>query len=391
MGEGNVACEVDGAISEAEGALCDDVHVNLEGAALASGIIADCAFDGAGVSTLTMSGQASAGSGLRDLDVRAYQPDDEGEILRLNQAVFGTARTRDDWRWQNVESPAGPSAIALAYDASRLVGHLALEPRRARVVGVERMVAQAVDGMVAPEERRRGVFLAVATRALALACARRVDVVVGIPNQDSRGALLRLGFETRLTLHRRVLVWSPVRLVRRLSSRGRASAVEVRWEPREGDPKAWASRVDDLGAASMMHMDYALERTSRAWLHRYGARPDARYRLVTGRSAAAVVAHQLVGASRTVHVCDLVTEDVSSMRETAFLLLGVLRHAWRSGAGAVSCRCVRGSVLDRALRILGFAKAHGEFPVMFLSLTDDPIPPIQPEKAFVTAGDFDIV
>jgi GNAT superfamily N-acetyltransferase len=95
---------------------------------------------------------------------RRYEAGDEKEILALRRLVFanGEAVRNSEayWRWEYVDCPAGPAAIWLAVDDSRVVGHYAVRPVRMQCDGEPLAGSVSLDAMTHPDYRREGIFAA---------------------------------------------------------------------------------------------------------------------------------------------------------------------------------------------------------------------------------------
>ena len=93
---------------------------------------------------------------------RRYEAGDEEEILALRRLVFSEgeeARNSESyWRWEYVDSPAGPATIWLAVADGRVVGHYAVRPVRMQCDGEALAGSVSLDAMTHPDFRRESIF-----------------------------------------------------------------------------------------------------------------------------------------------------------------------------------------------------------------------------------------
>ncbi len=92
------------------------------------------------------------------------------EILELRKAVFPgenpEKQNPEYWDWEFQNAFFGYAEIYAAQHDNLLVGHYALLPQRYRIDGHTRTAGLAVDAMVHPRQRRKGMFSALQERAV---------------------------------------------------------------------------------------------------------------------------------------------------------------------------------------------------------------------------------
>jgi hypothetical protein len=83
-------------------------------------------------------------------------------ILDLRKIVFAGENPEkqdpDYWNWEFEKSFFGKAEVFAALEGSDLIGHYALLPQRYRIHGESRSAGLAVDAMVHPQRRRKGLF-----------------------------------------------------------------------------------------------------------------------------------------------------------------------------------------------------------------------------------------
>ncbi|MFO7600852.1 MAG: GNAT family N-acetyltransferase [Candidatus Desulfacyla sp.] len=152
--------------------------------------------------------------------MRDYREGDEAQILNLRQRVFGDldpVRLRPEtWRWQFRDNPAGEALCVLAQDHDRIAGQYALIPTRFSVQGKETRFALSCDTMIDPDDRRQGLFTALARKAYQrLESESGITTVWGFPNEASLPGFARHLDWRRVTVFPlRVALLRPLTLLR---------------------------------------------------------------------------------------------------------------------------------------------------------------------------------
>jgi GNAT superfamily N-acetyltransferase len=124
-----------------------------------------------------------------EFSLERLSPEVEEAFLRLFPPEDGKSPERMRWRFEG--SPAGPGWIATARDPAaggRIIGVVAMNPVTMSARGSSIAAYQAVDLIVDPAYRGRGVFLGLG-RALLDGAAERGGVMVwGFPNDNAQHA-----------------------------------------------------------------------------------------------------------------------------------------------------------------------------------------------------------
>jgi GNAT superfamily N-acetyltransferase len=119
--------------------------------------------------------------------LRSYILGDEEGILELRRDVFGSKDpfklNRDAWEWEFLQNPEGESIIIVAEEKAKIVGHYGLLPLIMSYYGKNVALALAVDLMVHPSFRRKGLFLRLFEHIVEEAKRHNIDAILGFPNR----------------------------------------------------------------------------------------------------------------------------------------------------------------------------------------------------------------
>jgi Acetyltransferase (GNAT) domain len=130
-----------------------------------------------------------------------YRSGDELDILSLWRHVFGADRTSEHWQWQFRDNPHGKFFIILARDIvhQSLIGQCAVMPVDLNLMGKRLRAGQAVDTMVHPDFRMKGIFEKSAKNCFELLKNNGFALVYGFPNRNAfPGWIRKLGW-SRIT------------------------------------------------------------------------------------------------------------------------------------------------------------------------------------------------
>jgi GNAT superfamily N-acetyltransferase len=146
--------------------------------------------------------------------IRPYAPGDEIKIIALCEKILGSTSTLEQWRWRNLENPAGQAVVFVAEEkeARRLVGHTAAIPTDLKVGDFSRKGFFLVDSVVDPSHRGKGIH-AVLTLAISKeSCMRDGGFGFGLPNKQAYLPTLKTGAIELFTmsLFLKVLDWRKV-------------------------------------------------------------------------------------------------------------------------------------------------------------------------------------
>lgn len=121
------------------------------------------------------------------MKIRPYIAGDESGILKLRRCVFGVQDPfklkRDTWQWEFLENPEGRALIIVAEEKDKIIGHYGLLPTRISYYGKDILVGLAVDLMVHPGFRRKGLFLKLFERVVEEAKKYNFNAIWGFPNR----------------------------------------------------------------------------------------------------------------------------------------------------------------------------------------------------------------
>lgn len=137
---------------------------------------------------------------MGELRFRPYRPGDEVAINDTFNAVFGTDRSLEEWRWKFQRGPV-ESPIMLATENDDLLAHYAGVPVRLRIEGRTVLAAQIVDVFSTKRARRRmarrGVWVqTVESFFSAFGEHGELQLLFGFPGRRAlRLGILQLGYD----------------------------------------------------------------------------------------------------------------------------------------------------------------------------------------------------
>jgi GNAT superfamily N-acetyltransferase len=219
------------------------------------------------------------------IQVREALDDELPQVVALLESAFGHipdgARTVEFFRWKHRSSPFGRSLLLVATDGPRVVGLRTLMLWRLRAGGRTIAALRGVDSATHPAYQGRGVFSRLTREILELARGQ-ADLLFNNPNDESRSAYLRLGWELAGWMPIWIRVRRPVRVLlgaRTVNRQGPGGTIEV-------DAAPVARALDDPRLADLLD-EYAERdgrlRTDRdvAYLRwRYAEPPGLDHRVV---------------------------------------------------------------------------------------------------------------
>ncbi len=145
--------------------------------------------------SILSSGQPTAGWQESGLTTRATNPADAAAVVRCAEEVFGAAWTSGFIAWKYFQNPAGRIYGRCAELDGQPVGFYGHIPLRVMLRGEILPAAQAVDAMVAPGARRRGVFVRLARETFAEMDRAGVRLAYVFPSPAAQAAFTdRLGW-----------------------------------------------------------------------------------------------------------------------------------------------------------------------------------------------------
>lgn len=350
---------------------------------------------------------------MSELTVRRYVPGDEQQINHLHNAVFGTERSLEVWRWKYEHSPRGQiKLIYVMEDADHVVGHYGNLTLDAVYQGEVLFAAQPTDIAIQAEYRGRGLIAPLFRTQPPLARAEGVRFGFGFPNE------LHYPVGKEVLGYRDV---GEVLLMRRYLNPGLFLARLVRiprildWTRPLGKRLAWvlygqrwARSVEEWAIERVPYFD---ERFDRFWERmvnvypvmvarhgkhlnwRYVERPDVRYTTYAATQDEELQGYVVLSLERRIALQGLVA-DLLAVDETITeaLLQRALAHFLDQGVDMVSCWALRHTDLYRALRRLGFIQRRVAAPLVCMVFDHGTIDEkflCDPRNWYVTMGDSD--
>jgi GNAT superfamily N-acetyltransferase len=126
-----------------------------------------------------------------ELEIRAYRPGDEKQILTLFRQSFGRDLDAQAWAWRFRDNPAGPGVIDLSWDGDILAAHYAVSPVTMRINGQDWLTGLSGTTMTHPHYRGQGLFPKLARSVYALMAQAGMGMVWGLPNALSHRGFIR--------------------------------------------------------------------------------------------------------------------------------------------------------------------------------------------------------
>ena len=126
---------------------------------------------------------------MNDNQVTDYLQGDEQEILQLFRQVFKKHRSQSHWKWENMESPAGPSIITLLKDKDKVKGHLALQRVIMKLGNETAAASQRICSMLHKDYREQGHYQRMLHHLLQQAEEQGVKLTYSFPNVQALKAL----------------------------------------------------------------------------------------------------------------------------------------------------------------------------------------------------------
>lgn len=292
------------------------------------------------------------------------------ELLKASLGEGAIPRTVEFWRWKHCRSPFGPSPFWIAETDERIVG-VRVFLRWTWTVNSRKIESvRAVDTATHPDFQGKGIFSKLTLRGVDELTRRGVAFVFNTPNEKSRPGYLKMGWST---VGKSTLWVAPrklgalVRVARsRLERRQTPGAPDE--EDRTEPVRSEALRMD--GVARLL--DAAETRSSRRYRTaldvrylewRYASCPGYRYGLTVSDSGRVLAIHRARrrAGAREVAICELVFDELASVREIGGLVRRVLR-ASDADYGIVAPPADPRSAI--ALAIAGFVPAPRMGPVL---------------------------
>lgn len=135
---------------------------------------------------------------MTDVELRAYDAEDEPAVLRLLSSSLGwlsDERYRDFFRWKHLLNPFGPSSSWVAVSDGEVVGFRTFLRWEFDHEGQVVRAARAVDTATDPRHQGRGIFSRLTLSGLEGLRDDGVDFVFNTPNDQSRPGYLKMGWQ----------------------------------------------------------------------------------------------------------------------------------------------------------------------------------------------------
>jgi hypothetical protein len=354
------------------------------------------------------------GTGLADVQFRAYRKGDEEGINRAYAEVF-ERRSLEEWRWKFQGNPEGFSLITVAEADGKIVGQYANLVVRLQVGERIVLACQGLDNFVHKDYRRLGsVQLKLASAQPSIMREAGVALAFGFPNEQAYllGKYF-LGYQDLFSfpIHFRRLTWR-LAVQRRfprlpgwiLGGLSRLSAAVTRCALRRHrnarisvhEVADFDRRVDALWEAARTSYSILTVRTQPYLTWRYVARPQHRYAILVAERDGALVGYVVLKREADGDVGQIV--DFLSVPDEAVdraLVSAALQWCLDQGFAYVLCGMLEEDRVYRSLVRCGFRR-HRDFSPLRISFgvscTElDPAVVRDPDDWHITLGDSDHV
>lgn len=345
---------------------------------------------------------------LDELVIRPARDADAAAVVMLFERAFDRTITEAHWRWK-LGSHADPMEnVVVAQLGERIVGHYGALPLPARVAGRDGTIAVALDAMVDPDYRRRGILTAMVTDAHPRWARGGAAMVLALPNEQWGSRIEAAGYVTLfpqswLVRPLRPLAWlgrrrPPFRMLAPLDPLPQR-LIDLRLRR---DPKISVREVDEPDASLDQfwqrlapHHAFSIRR-DRGWVAwRYLASPELKYRVLVARRGGEPVgfaAYRLRhDPERTLGLIAEVTTLPADDAARDTLLAALLTRFYADGVELAATLALPESPLYRAARRAGFRLTWGDFTVRAVPLE----PELEHERLrdphawLIGGGDFD--
>lgn len=150
---------------------------------------------------------------VQDLLIRTYREGDEYAIFHLTNIVYSKTGNLQNWlkywKWKFIHTSERPTNIWVAEYENKIVGHIAYIPLRMVYQNKKIIGCQAVDLIIHPDYRRKGIFIAMGRKALDTAGERGITIAFGFGTKEARMGHLKYGWFDVCSLPR---LFKPLRL-----------------------------------------------------------------------------------------------------------------------------------------------------------------------------------
>ena len=306
-----------------------------------------------------------------------YKDGDEDQVEGLVNASAATPFDAARWRWIFKDS-ADTVHTEYAWHGDKLVGQYAVVPVPMRIDGRDTTWCISLDTASHPDYRRQGMFTTLARSLYERLPEEGVEVVFGLPNEQSS-----FGFYKRLDWVRvqpHLMCYQPggltsgmrnklgaaapiANVLTKVAARARAPVEHL--VGRAAMPHTFLrctkyipAGTDALCATTLKHPGIRIRYDAERLTWRYRMHPHFNYRFVSmvqGRTLIGLAVIRppqqgtLVG-----NIMDVFLADEDDMAAATALVSAAVGHLHQAGSTSISALATPGSALHRAMRVLGF-------------------------------------
>lgn len=152
-----------------------------------------------------------------ELIYRQFRWGDEALIKDLYYEVFRKKRSIEQWKWEFMRMPEGPSNISVIEDDGQIIGHVALIPIRFQYFDKEIIAGKSEDSSLRKEYRGRNLFGKLEHQCFATAAKRGFSISYSI-SRTAREVHVKAGYCPLKPLQGYFVPLKPVRVAHEISN-----------------------------------------------------------------------------------------------------------------------------------------------------------------------------
>lgn len=340
--------------------------------------------------------------GTDKLKISPESNSDKPAINALFKQVFGRSMQANDFEWwkdinqwaiqskekNNVcDHPSG----LVAYVDRTIAGYYGIRLRSCLVNGKTLVAGELVNVMVEKSFRNNGISRRMCSHLVNNLADWNIDILYGIPNQNSERSLTKAGMKIPLTYGRWTITINSRHLFRaKLNNRfNRLIGAPI---TKELDPKIIlhpaAKCSSDLEPNWALDSNFLVRRSIDYWRFRYDNSPR-NYTAISCTAGSCVIKLDAFGMRLSASLVDLMPVE-KSLQSIKILIERALAYARNLGAQTFEVRAVVDSIQANVIQNLGLVRNTGDFPVAFAAVDETMIEFANNDSVWMTSGDFDI-
>lgn len=331
--------------------------------------------------------------------IRRYKEGDEFGIARLSKLEYGFDEDywRTLWVWECRKNPNGHFTMVAEHNG-QIVGHMSLVLYHMKVGNDIVTGSQAVDLIVHPSFRGRGIFLTLGKKLLNEAGEKGIVVSYGFPNKPAHSGHLKYGWfdvcnvpnftkflDTYIALNHYLAGYKPISLLNRskvskslleivlrvtslfinlfVSLLAKGESVSYLKECSIKRVTRFDRRFDDFWKNVSENYRIAVVREHEYLNWRYFSKPNTQYMVFVAEGKSKILGYIILQVKKKAgYIIDIFAYPDG--RVIASLLSETLRYFKRERVGWVTCLTTGSILLYRVLRERGFIPIPSECPLI---------------------------